>query len=164
MVRYGREWYGARCSHRLDNRYAHACPDMRRHKGLVWELWGNALGGAWVSLEKPGYVWDTSWGDLEQDRDMIKTWLAWESGGKCSGQCLGRGGGRREGSQSISWSHCIDDMRNDEVDGEYDDDNEIGTWWWRWMMILITSWLLMGQGALDHRAMVTINNTIVYFS
>ena len=38
-------------------------------------------------------------------------------------------GARRgeEGYQSISWSHCIDDMRNDEVDGEYDGDNEIGT-------------------------------------
>ena len=44
------------------------------------------------------------------------------------GAVLGAGGGGRgEGYQSISWSHCIDDMRNDEVDGEYDGDNEIGT-------------------------------------
>ena len=114
----------------MDNRYANAYPDMRRHEGLVWELWGNALGGAWVSLEKPGYVWDTSWGDLEQDRDMIKTWLAWESGGKCSGQCLGRAGRGREGYQSISWSHCIDDMRNHEVDDDDDEDNEKRNWWW----------------------------------
>ena len=48
-------------------------------------------------------------------------------GGQMLGAVLGAAGRGREGYQSISCSHCIDDMRNHEVDAEYDDDNEIGT-------------------------------------
>ena len=41
------------------------------------------------------------------------------------GAVLGAAEGGEEGYQSISWSHCIDDMRNHEVDDDDDDDNEI---------------------------------------